>query len=140
MKRTLKIGTGIFGFLIGGILIVPACLQIRQELVVADGKLGLMLLGWVLVMWSVGQLMQLKRLERESALEIAEMSFAKRFLKNGAGGLTLLTGVALMIPAAVQAVLEGLVKFDQLCYFVFGVALLLTGAVITFCPYKKRRA
>jgi uncharacterized membrane protein len=140
MKQTFRIGAGIFGLLAGGVLMIPACAQIQQELVVADGKLGLMLLGWVLVMWSVGQLFQLKRPERESTLEIAEMSLVKYSLKSGAGILTLLAGMALVIPAAAQAVLQGLVKFDPLCYFVFGVALLMVGAVITFCPYKKRRA
>ena len=46
-------------------------------------------------------------------------------------------GVALL--AAAQAGLAGMVELDRLCFAVFGVALLITGTMVTFCPYKKRR-
>lgn len=140
MNQTLKIGIGVLGLLAGGALMVPASVQIRQELVVTNGKLGLFLAGWFLLTWSAGLLIQLKGRKRESALEIVELSFMKRSLKTGAGMLGLLTGLTLIIPAAAEAGHEGLVKFNSLCYLVFGVALLITSVVITFCPYKKRRA
>jgi hypothetical protein len=140
MKRISKVATGVVGLLVGGALMVPACIQLRQELIVTDGKLGLMLLGWGLLVWSLGRTIQFKVHKRDSEWEIAEMSFLKHSLKTGAGILGLLTGIALMIPAAIQAGREGRVKFAGLCYFVFGVALLITGMLVAFCPYKRRRA
>jgi hypothetical protein len=61
-------------------------------------------------------------------------------MKTGVGATVLLTGAMLMIPAAIQVCRDGLIKFDFLCWFIFGIALLLTGSVVTFCPYKKHKA
>jgi len=33
-----------------------------------------------------------------------------------------------------------MMRFADLCYLIFGIALLMVGAVVTFCPYKKRAA
>jgi hypothetical protein len=33
-----------------------------------------------------------------------------------------------------------MVEFAGLCYAVFGIALLITGTLMMFCPYKKRKA
>lgn len=140
MKQIIKIGTGVAGLLAGGALMVPACVQMREELIVTDGKLGLMLLGWGLLGWSLGRMVQFKVHKRESDWEIVEMSFAKQSLKTGAGILSLAAGAAFMIPTAIQAGRDGRVQFNSLCSFVFGVALLITGALVTFCPYKSRRA
>jgi hypothetical protein len=68
-----------------------------------------------------------------------EMSFPQ-LLKAGVGVIVLLTGVALAIPATMQACRIGLVKFDALCWLIFGFALLVMGALVTLCPYKKRAA
>jgi hypothetical protein len=137
MEKILKMSGGL---LVGGALMAPACLQLHDELVVTNGRLGLMLLGWGLVTWVFGQTLQFKLHKQESDLETVEMSPMKQSLKSGAGILGLLTGMALMIPAGRQALTEGLVRFDGLCYLVFGVALLIVGALVAFCPYKKLRA
>ncbi len=39
-----------------------------------------------------------------------------------------------------QAALNGMVEFDAVCWLMFGIAMLIVGALVTFCPYKKRRA
>jgi predicted tellurium resistance membrane protein TerC len=68
------------------------------------------------------------------------MTPVKQTMKIGAGIVVLLIGVALMMPAAVQVRQEGMVEFAGLCYAVFGIALLITGALVAFWPYKKRKA
>jgi len=140
MKRISKVVSGVVGLLAGGALMVPASIQLRQELIVTSGKLALMLLGWGLVAWSLGHTIQFKVHKRDSEWEMVELPFAKQSLKVGAGILGLLTGIALMIPAAIQDGRDGLVQLNCLCYFVFGVALLMTGTLVAFCPYKRRRA
>ena len=64
----------------------------------------------------------------------------KRTVKIGAGIVVLLMGTALMMPAAAQARHEGMVAFAGLSYAVFGLALLITSALVAFRPYKKRKA
>ncbi len=140
MKQIAKIGTGVAGLLVGGAMMVPAGIQLRQELIVTNGKLGLMLLGWGLLAWSLGRMVQFKVHKRESDWEIAELPPMKQSLKVGSGILSLLTGIAFMIPAAVQAGRGGLVQFNSLGVFVFGIALLIAGMLVAFCPYKRRRA
>ena len=141
MKRTSKIGIGVIGILLGIGLIIPGAIHLRNEVVMADGKLGLWLLGWVLLAWSLGifqRMIQPKVLQGE--FEKVEMTPVKQAMKISAGMVVLLIGIALMMPAAAQARHEGLVEFAGLGYAVFGIALLITGAMVAFCPYKKRRA
>ena len=141
MKRTAKIGTGVIGVLIGMALLVPGSVQLRDELVMANGKFGLWLLGGFLICWSLGLFQQIflpKVLKGE--FEKAEMTPMKQTMKTGAGIVVLLTGIALMMPAAAQARHEGMVEFAGLCYAVFGIALLITGALVAFCPYKRHKA
>lgn len=140
MKQIVKLGIGVAGLLVGGALMIPADIQLRQELIVTNGNLGLMLLGWSLLGWSLGNMFRFKLHKRDSEWEIAELSFAKQSLKVGSGILSLAAGAAFIIPAAIQAARDGAVQFNCLCSFVFGVALLITGSVVAFCPYKKRRA
>jgi uncharacterized membrane protein len=147
MKRTAKIGTGIIGILLGAGLMIPGSVQIRHELVMANGKLGLWLFGWVLfarslivLAWSFGlfqRMIQPNVLKRE--FEKVEMTPVKQTMKIGAGIVVLLIGIAFMMPAAAQARHEGMVELDGLCYAVFGIGLLMAGALVTFCQYKKRR-
>jgi len=141
MKRTAKIGAGVAGILIGMALTIPGSVQLRDELVMANGKFGLWLLGGFLICWSLGLFQQIfmpKVLKGE--FEKAEMTPVKQTMKIGAGIVVLLIGMVLMMPAAAQVRQEGLVGFAGLCYAVFGIALLMTGALVTFCPYKKRKA
>jgi hypothetical protein len=110
-------------------------------LVMADGKFGLWLLGGFLICWSFALFQQIflpKVLKGE--FENARMTPVKQTMKIGAGIVVLLIGVALMMPAAVQVRQEGMVEFAGLCYAVFGIALLITGALVAFWPYKKRKA
>ena len=140
MKRTAKISTGVIGILVGMALMIPGSVQLRHEFAVDDGKLGLLLLGWVLLVWSFGlfqRIIQPKVLEGE--FEKVEMTPVKQSMKIGAGIVVLLMGIALMMPAAAQVRHEGMVKLDGLCYAVFGIALLITGAMVAFCQYKKRK-
>jgi hypothetical protein len=141
MKQTAKIGAGVIGILVGMVLMIPGSVQLRHEVVMANGKLGLWLLGWVLLAWSLGlfqRIIQPKVLKGE--FEKVEMTPVKQTMKIGAGMGVLLIGIVLMMPAAAQARHEGLVEFAGLGYAVFGIALLITGALVAFWPYKKRRA
>ena len=61
-------------------------------------------------------------------------------MKIGVGIAVLLTGMALLLPAAAQAWQKGLVEFVAFGWMEFGLVLLVTGAVVTFSPYKKRVA
>ena len=137
MKRTFKI---ITAFLLGVALQLPGSLQLRDDLVMADGRLGLWLLGFIMQLWAIGALFQqLRPGATRVEFEKFEMSFPL-FVKAGVGIVVLLTGVALTVPAALQACRLGLVKFDVLCWSIFGFALLVLGALVTFHPYKKRKA
>jgi len=141
IKQTAKIGIGVIGILLGIGLMIPGAVQMRNEIVMADGKLGLWLLGWFLIVWVFGlfqRIIQSKRPRGE--WEKVAMTPVKQTLKIGAGCLVLLMGFALIMPAAAQAGQAGMVELDRLCFAVFGVALLITGAMVTFCPYKKRKA
>jgi uncharacterized membrane protein len=140
MKRAAKMGAGVFGIVVGMGLMMPGYVQLRHEFAVDDGKLGLLLLGWVLLVWSFGlfqRIIQPKVLEGE--FEKVEMTPVKQTVKIGAGIVVLLMGIALMMPAAAQVRHERMVKLDGLCYAVFGIALLITGAMVAFCQYKKRK-
>jgi hypothetical protein len=141
MNRTAKVGVGVAGVLIGMALTIPGSVQLRDELVMADGKFGLWLLGGFLICWWFALFQQIflpKVLKGE--FENARMTPVKQTMKIGAGIVVLLIGVALMMPAAVQVRQEGMVEFAGLCYAVFGIALLITGALVAFWPYKKRKA
>ncbi len=72
--------------------------------------------------------------------EKVELTPMKQTVKIGAGMLVLLIGMAFMMPTATQAVHEGVIKYEAICLLVLGIALLISGAVVTFCPYKKRTA
>ena len=135
MKRTAKIGAGVIGILVGMVLLMPGSVQLRDESVMANGKLGLWLLGGFLICWSFGSLQRMiqpKVLKGE--FEKVEMTPVKQTMKIGAGIVVLLIGLALMMPAAAQTRHEGMVEFAGLCYAVFGIALLITGALLAFCP------
>ena len=137
MKQIFKI---VAAFLLGVALQLPGSFQLRDDLVMADGRLGLWLLGFILQMWAISSLWQMMRPGAAKVeFEKFEMSFPQ-LIKAGVGIVVLLTGVALAIPAAMQACCEGLVKFDALCWLIFGFALLVMGSLVTFCPYKKRKA
>jgi hypothetical protein len=141
MKRTVKIGAGIAGILIGMALTIPGSIQLRDELVMANGKFGLWLLGGLLICWSFALFQQIFLPKASNGeFERAKMTPVKQIMKTGAGIVVLLIGLALMMPAAAQVRHEGLVEFAGLCYAVFGIALLITGALVAFWPYKKRKA
>ena len=127
--------------LIGIAAQLPGSLQLRDQLVMSDKWLGLWLLGLIFQMWSLEYLrriIQPKLTGRE--LKKVEWFFPKANLKTGAGVAVLMVGVVLMVPAATQSVRDGLVTFDTLCQLVFGICLLITSALVAFCPYKKRVA
>jgi hypothetical protein len=107
----------------------------------SDGRLGLVLLGLVLQMWSLESLrriIQPKITGRE--LKRVKWTFPDANVKTGAGTTGLLAGAALWVPAVTQAVRVGQVNFDAFCWLVFGIALLLSGAWTTFQRYEKRMA
>jgi hypothetical protein len=136
MKQILKI---VAALLLGVAIQLPGLFQLRDDLVMADGKLGLWLFGFILQMWAMNSLWRMLRpSDAKVEFEKFEMSLPQ-LAKASAGVVVLLTGMALAIPAALQAGREGLVKFDALCWLVFGFALLVMGALVTFCPYKKRK-
>jgi hypothetical protein len=152
MKPTTKISAGIAGLCAGAALQIPGSLQLRDELVMADGRLGLWLLGWLLIVWSLQQIIRpigpvvwsLVQIFRPQGfngkLEKAALTPVKPPVLTGAGTVVLLLGVALMLPAAAQVCSEGLIRFEALCWMIFGIALLLAGWLVTFRPYEKRRA
>ena len=141
MNRTGKICAGVAGLLAGVALLIPGSVQLRDALVMSGGKFGIWLLGGFLICWSFALFQQIflpKKLEGK--FEKTELTPVKQPMKIGAGTIVLVIGMALMMPAAAQVRREGLVEFAGLCYAVFGIALLITGALVTFCPYKKRKA
>ena len=98
-KQILKIFTA---FLLGVVVQLPGSFQLRDDLVMADGRLGLWLSGFFLQMWTISSLW---RMVRPGAAKVEfekfEMSLPQ-ILKAGAGGVVLLTGVALAIPATIR--------------------------------------
>jgi len=142
MKQPLKIGLVVAGIFAGAALTVPGDIQLRDELVVANGRLGLYLLGWVLIVWSLQQGLRQAILPKGSKVkfENLKMTMGKQPVKTGAGIVVLLIGVALMLPAAAQVCSEGLMRFEALCGMVFGIGLLWAGTLVTFWPYEKRKA
>ena len=141
MNRAGKICAGVAGLLAGVALLIPGSVQLRDALVMSGGKFGLWLLGGFLICWSFALFQQIflpKKLEGK--FEKTELTPVKQPMKIGAGIIVLLIGMVLMMPAATQVRHEGLVEFAGLCYAVFGIALLMTGALVAFCPYKKRKA
>jgi hypothetical protein len=138
MKTILKC---VIVLLLGIAAQLPGSLQLRDQLVMSDKWLGLWLLGLIFQMWSLESLRQIiqpKLTGRE--LKKVEWSFPKANLKTGAGLAVLLVGVALIVPAATQFFYNGLVTFDALCRLVFGICLMIPGALVTFCPYQRKRA
>lgn len=138
MKQNLKIGMGVAGILVGATLQIPGNVHLRDELVLGNGRLGLWLLGWLLIVWSLVQIRRPKGFKGK--FENVKMTMVKQPVKTGAGIVVLLIGVALMLPAAAQVCSEGLVRFEALCGMIFGIALLLAGTLVTFLPYEKRKA
>lgn len=141
MNRTAKIYAGIIGLSAGAALLVPGSLQLRDELVMANGRLGLWLIGLFLLCWSSSLFQQVffqKKFNGE--FDEAKIKPAKQPVKTGAGMVVLLTGAALVMPAVAQAWQKNGVEFAALGWMGFGFALLLTGSLLTFCPYQKRRA
>ena len=136
MKQIFKI---VVAFLLGVALQLPGSFQLRTDLVITDGKLGLWLLGFILQMWAINSSW---RMVRPGAARVEFEKFERslpQLAKASAGAVVLLAGVALAIPAALQARYNGLVTFDALCWLTFGFALLVLGALVTFCPYKKQK-
>ncbi len=141
MKQNIKIGMVVAGTLAGGALTVPGSIQLRDVLVMASGRFGLWLLGWLLIVWSAGLFLRIIRPKVFNGIfEKMEMTPVKQPVKTGTGIVVTLTGVALMLPAAAQVCSTGLVRFEALGWLIFGTALLLGGALVTFCPYEKRTA
>jgi hypothetical protein len=140
MKPMIKIATGILGLLISAALMTPGCIQLHNELIIANGRLGLWLLGFLLVTWSFNWFRQIIPNKPKTRSEKVEMTLAKRILKISTGIVGLLIGLALVMPAVAQARHEGFMKFDEVCFLVFGVALLVSGKLVTFFPYRKRKA
>jgi len=141
MKRTAKTCASIIGLFISAALLIPGTIQLRDELVMANGRLGLWLLGGFLLCWSIALFQQVilpKRFKEKS--DEVKISPAKQPVKTGAGIFVLLLGAALAMPAATQAGQKGLVEFAALGWMVFGIALLMAGGLVTFCPYKKHKA
>jgi uncharacterized membrane protein len=152
MKPTAKIIIGIVGLCAGAALQIPGGLQLRDELMMAHGKLGLWLLSWLVI---VGSLQQIIRPIGPIVWSVVQINRPKVFkgkfgkvaltpvnqpVKTGAGIVVLLIGVALMLPAAAQVCSEGLIRFEALCWMIFGLALLLGGGLVAFTPYKRRVA
>jgi hypothetical protein len=141
MNPTAKIYAGIIGLFVSAALLIPGTIQLRDELVMADGRLGLWLFGGFLLCWSSALFLQVlfpKKFKGE--LDEVEMKPAKQPVKTGAGIVVLLIGAALVMPAVAQAWQKGWVEFAALGWMVFGFALLITGGLLTFWPYQKRRA
>ncbi len=138
MKQTTKIIAGIAGLCAGAALQIPGLLQLRDELVMANGRLGLWLLSWLLIVWSLVQINRPKVLQGKC--EKVALTPVKQPVLIGAGIIVLLIGAALMLPAAAQVCSEGLIRFEALCGMVFGIALLWVGWLVTFRPYEKRKA
>ena len=90
-------------FLLDVVVQLPGSFQLRDDLVMADGRLGLWLSGFILQMWTISSLW---RMVRPGAAKVEfekfEMSLPQISVKAGAGGVVLLTGVALAIPATMQ--------------------------------------
>jgi hypothetical protein len=141
MQPTAKISIGVIGILLGIGLMIPGSVQLRNEVVMADGKLGLWLLGWFLIVWAFGLFQRIIQSQRpKGEWEKVAVTPVKQTLKTGVGCLVLLMGIALIVPAAAQAGRAGMVELDSLCFAVFGSALVITGAMVTFCSYKRRKA
>ncbi len=138
MKQNFKIGMGVAGIFVGAALTVPGSIQLRDELVLANGRLGLCLLGWLLIVWSLQQIIRPKVFKGK--FEKVALTTVKQPVLTGAGIVVLLIGAALMLPAAAQVGSEGLIRFEALCRMIFGIALLWAGALVTFRPYEKRKA
>ena len=138
MKQAAKIGLGVAGILVGAALMVPGSIQLRDELVLASGRLGLWLLGWLLSVWSLQQIILSKGFKGKPVT--IEFTPVKHPMKAGAGIVVLLIGAALMLPAAAQVCAEGLIRFEALCWMIFGLALLLGGGLVAFTPYRRRAA
>jgi hypothetical protein len=141
MKRTIGIGMGMASLLLGIALTIPAIVQLRRELRVADWRLVLMLLGMFLASRravSFQRMIQARMPQGE--FEKVGMAWRGQTIKTGAGIISLLMGTAFILPAGVQTCQNGMVEFDAVCGLMFGIAMLIAGALVTFCPYKKRRA
>lgn len=141
MKRTAKTGMGVVGLLAGLALLIPGSIQLRDELVMANGKLSLWLLGGILICWS-GALFQQILFSKKTGdvCQNPGAMPARQPVKTIAGIVVFIVGVAFVMPAATQAWQKGLVEFAALGWMVFGIALLIAGGLVTFCPYAKRRA
>jgi hypothetical protein len=59
MKQNAKIVAGVFGLFIGVALLIPGTVQLRDELVMANGKFGLWLLGGFFLCWSFALFQQI---------------------------------------------------------------------------------
>lgn len=141
MRTTIKIGAGILGISIGVTLMVPGSIQLHNQLAVANGNLGLWLLGLVLLAWSFELFRKIGR--GRAPLKISEkvpLTLPKQILKISAGLVVLLIGLGLVMPAIAQARDQGMMKFDEVAFLIFGVALLIAGGLVAFFPYTKRRA
>ena len=152
MKQTTKIIAGIVGLCAGAALQIPGLLQLRDELAMANGRLGLWLLSWLLIVWSVQQIIRpiapivwsLVQIIRpkvfKGKFEKVALTPVKQPVLTGAGIVVLLIGAALMLPAAAQVCSEGLIRVEALCGMAFGIGLLWAGWLVTCRPYEKRKA
>jgi hypothetical protein len=151
MNQTTKISAGIVGLCAGAALQIPGLLQLRDELAMANGRFGLWLFSWLLIAWSLQQIIRpigpivwsLAQIIRpkvfKGKIEKVALTPVKQPVLTGAGIVVLLIGVALMLPAAAQVCSEGLVRIEALCGMAFGIGLLWAGWLVTFRPYEKRK-
>ena len=138
MKANLKY---VIVLLMGIAAQLPGSFQLRDQLVMSDKWLGLWLLGLVLQLWSLESLRQIFQPKLTGRrLKKIEWSFPKANLKTGAGVAVWLVGIALMAPAATQAICDGVVTFDALCRLVFGFSLMIVGLGVVLFPYQRRAA
>ena len=141
MKTTIRISAGILGILIGAVLMLPGSLQLHNELAVSNGRLELWLPGLVLLVWSFELCRKMIRGQAPQKLSTqVPLTRPKRILKIGSGVVALIIGLGLVMPAVAQARDEGMMRFDEVAFLIFGIALLMAGGLVTFFPYTKRRA
>jgi hypothetical protein len=61
-------------------------------------------------------------------------------IKIGAGIISILVGLAFVMPAVAQARNEGAMVNSEVALMLFGIALTIVGAGLVFRPFKKRNA
>jgi hypothetical protein len=76
----------------------------------------------------------------KSEFKKSERTFMKQTIKIGTGIVSILVGMAFIMPAVAQARHEGSMANDEVGLLMLGIALAVVGAGMVFCPFKKRKA